>query len=44
MFQFRVLAVLNDADEAPKGVMVKTRLQAYYDDAVNHGRVYPNFN
>ena len=36
--------MLNDADEAPKGVTVKTCLQAYYDDEVNHGRLYPNLN
>ena len=36
-FQLRILAVLNDADGAPKGVMVKARLQAYYDSEVNHG-------
>lgn len=42
-FQLRVLAVPNDADEAPKGVTVKTRLQVYYDE-VNHGRLYLNLN
>jgi len=43
-FQLRVLAVLNDADEAPKGVTIKTRLQACYYDEVNRGRLYPNLN
>lgn len=28
--------------EAPKGVIVKDGLEDYYEDEVNHGRLYPN--
>lgn len=43
-FQLRILAVLNDAEEAPKGVEVKRRLREYYESEVNHGRLYPNLD
>jgi DNA-binding PadR family transcriptional regulator len=43
-FQLRILAVLTDAEDAPKGVTIKRRLRTYYDDEVNHGRLYPNLD
>lgn len=43
-FQLRILAVLADAENAPKGVTVKRRLHSYYDAEVNHGRLYPNLD
>ena len=43
-FQLRILAVLNDAEDAPKGVEVKRRLREYYESEVNHGRLYPNLD
>jgi len=43
-FQLRILAVLAEAEDAPKGVTIKRRLRAYYDAEVNHGRLYPNLD
>ena len=43
-FQLRILAVLSDADDAPKGVAVRRRLRGYYGSEVNHGRIYPNLD
>ncbi|CAI49274.1 PadR family transcription regulator [Natronomonas pharaonis DSM 2160] len=43
-FQLRILAVLADAGDAPKGVTVKRRLQEYYSSDVNPGQLYPNLN
>ncbi|MEZ3116614.1 PadR family transcriptional regulator [Halobaculum sp. MBLA0147] len=41
-FQQNVLAVL--ADEAMYGLAIKRELETYYDDEVNHGRLYPNLD
>jgi len=43
-FQLRILAILGAADGAPKGLAVKERLEAYYGQDVNHGRLYPNLD
>lgn len=43
-FQLRILAVLTDAEDAPKGVTIKRRLRAYYDAEVTHGQLYPNLD
>jgi DNA-binding PadR family transcriptional regulator len=42
-FQRDILFVVADLD-GPLGLAIKERLQAYYDDDVNHGRLYPNLN
>ena len=43
-FQFRLLALLNRRDDAPKGVTIKQRLEAYLDEELNHGRLYQNLD
>lgn len=42
-FQRDVLFVISDLG-APKGLAIKSELQEYYDDDVNHGRLYPNLD
>jgi DNA-binding PadR family transcriptional regulator len=39
-FQLRILAIL--ADEARYGLAIKDALEAYYEEEVFHGRLYPN--
>lgn len=41
-FQQNILVIL--AEEARYGLAVKRELEAYYDDEVNHGRLYPNLD
>jgi DNA-binding PadR family transcriptional regulator len=41
-FQLNILVVLSE--EARYGLAVKRELEAYYDDDVNHGRLYPNLD
>lgn len=41
-FQLRILAVL--ADERRYGLAIKSELEAYYGEDVNHGRLYPNLS
>jgi DNA-binding PadR family transcriptional regulator len=41
-FQLKILFVL--AEEPRYGLAVKRELQTYYDEEVNHGRLYPNLN
>jgi transcriptional regulator, PadR family len=38
-FQQNILVIL--AQEPMYGLAIKRRLQQYYDDEVNHGRLYP---
>lgn len=42
-FQRDVLFVISDLG-APKGLAIKSELQEYYGDDVNHGRLYPNLD
>lgn len=41
-FQQNILTIL--AEEARYGLAIKRELQSYYDDEVNHGRLYPNLD
>ncbi|MEZ3144667.1 PadR family transcriptional regulator [Halobaculum sp. MBLA0143] len=41
-FQQNILAIL--ADEPMYGLAIKRELETYYDDDVNHGRLYPNLD
>ena len=41
-FQTNILTIL--AREAQYGLAIKRELEAYYDDEVNHGRLYPNLD
>ena len=41
-FQQNILTVL--AEEPRYGLAVKRELQSYYDEEVNHGRLYPNLD
>lgn len=41
-FQQNILVIL--AEEARYGLAIKRELEAYYDDEVNHGRLYPNLD
>jgi len=42
-FQRDILWVLNH-NGALKGLAIKSKLQDYYDDEVNHGQLYPNLD
>lgn len=42
-FQRDVLYVLAGLDDA-YGLAVKSELETYYEDEVNHGRLYPNLD
>lgn len=41
-FQQNILLIL--AEEPRYGLAIKRDLEAYYDDEVNHGRLYPNLD
>ena len=41
-FQYNILVILSR--EPMYGLAVKRELEAYYDDEVNHGRLYPNLD
>jgi DNA-binding PadR family transcriptional regulator len=41
-FQKNILAVLSQ--EPMYGLAIKRELEEYYDDEVNHGRLYPNLD
>lgn len=41
-FQLNVLVVLAEGDDY--GLGIKRKLEAYYGDSVNHGRLYPNLD
>ncbi len=41
-FQYSVLYVL--AEGSDYGLGIKKELQDYYDEEINHGRLYPNLN
>lgn len=41
-FQQNILVVL--AEEDRYGLAIKRELESYYDDEVNHGRLYPNLD
>lgn len=43
-FQLRLLALLDRRDDAPKGVTIKQRLEAYLGEQLNHGRLYQNLD
>ncbi len=44
-FQFEILFQLAEArDCADYGLGIKERLEAYYEEEVNHGRLYPNLD
>mgnify|MGYP000117114852 CR=1 FL=1 len=43
-FQFQLLAILAERDDAPKGVTVKESLEAHHDTEINHGRLYQNLD
>jgi DNA-binding PadR family transcriptional regulator len=41
-FQQNILTIL--AEEPRYGLAIKRELETYYDDDVNHGRLYPNLD
>jgi DNA-binding PadR family transcriptional regulator len=41
-FQRNILVVL--AEEPTYGLDIKSQMEDYYDDEVNHGRLYPNLD
>ncbi|MFC6862211.1 PadR family transcriptional regulator [Halomicroarcula sp. GCM10025817] len=41
-FQQNILIIL--AEEPRYGLAIKRELESYYDDEVNHGRLYPNLD
>jgi DNA-binding PadR family transcriptional regulator len=41
-FQQNILVIL--AEEPQYGLAIKRELESYYDDEVNHGRLYPNLD
>jgi DNA-binding PadR family transcriptional regulator len=41
-FQRNILTIL--AEESRYGLAIKRELETYYDDEVNHGRLYPNLD
>lgn len=41
-FQQNILTIL--AEEPRYGLAIKRELESYYDDEVNHGRLYPNLD
>lgn len=41
-FQKNILTVL--AEQPRYGLAIKRELESYYDDEVNHGRLYPNLD
>lgn len=41
-FQYNILVIL--AREPMYGLAIKAELEAYYQDEVNHGRLYPNLD
>lgn len=42
-FKRDLLVVIAGLD-APKGLQVKEELEKYYDETINHGRLYPNLD
>jgi DNA-binding PadR family transcriptional regulator len=42
-FQRDLLVILAGL-EGPKGLRIKEELETYYDDQINHGRLYPNLD
>jgi len=42
-FQRDLLVVIAGLD-GPKGLAVKTEMDEYYDEEINHGRLYPNLD
>ena len=40
----RDILVLLASMESPKGLEIKERLEEYYSEEINHGRLYPNLN
>lgn len=42
-FQRDILYVLADLED-PKGLAVKEELELYYNEQINHGRLYPNLD
>ena len=42
-FQRDILYVIGGL-ESPKGLGIKAKLDEYYDDEINHGRLYPNLD
>jgi len=43
-FQRDILYVIAGLDNGPKGLAIKDELEAYYDDEINHGRLYPSLD
>jgi DNA-binding PadR family transcriptional regulator len=44
-FQLEILYLLADEeDQREYGLAIKRRLEDFYDEAVNHGRLYPNLD
>ncbi len=42
-FQRDILQIINGMDE-PHGLAVKEELEEYYENEINHGRLYPNLD
>lgn len=43
-FKRDLLFVLSSQNERPKGLEIKEKLEEFYQESVNHGRLYPNLD
>lgn len=43
-FQRDILAVLEQVGDKPHGLAIKDELEVYYQNGINHGRLYPNLD
>lgn len=43
-FQRDMLYVIAGLTDDPKGLAIKDGLEAYYEEEINHGHLYPNLN
>jgi DNA-binding PadR family transcriptional regulator len=43
-FQRDILFMVSDEEENPYGLAIKRKLEDYYNEEVNHGRLYPNLD
>lgn len=43
-FQRDLLRVIGSMEDEPKGLEVKSQIESYYGEEINHGRLYPNLD
>jgi DNA-binding PadR family transcriptional regulator len=39
-----IIAGIETEDEGPHGLAIKSRMGDYYEEEINHGRLYPNLD